>query len=186
MPARSSPTPDIARVAFTNVNPGSAANVTAALFDHSLHSAFVVASVTSCGGCDNSPTANANIAAQSAAIASFFDTGDGIIGLAGAGDPSAYAYVPETATNAGGNPPSSSYIQTAAGAALGIPAVNGDTAHNFFNEPGPGGLSSLYQVVERLGDPVTVPPSRSRWVEERLSAPARSRHYVSRGQSVGC
>lgn len=145
-------------VAFTNVDPSVAANVTASLFDHSLYSAFVVASVTSCGGCDNSPAAIANITAQSAAIAAFFNAGGGIIGLAGAGDPSAYAYVPESATNAGGNPPSSGYVQTAAGLTLGIPAVNGDTTHNFFNEPGTGGLSSLYKVVERLGDSVTGTP----------------------------
>lgn len=145
-------------VTFVNVDPSNAANVTAALFDHALYSAFVVASVTSCGGCDNSPAAIANIAAQSAAIASFFNAGGGIIGLAGAGDPNAYAYVPESATNAGGNPPRTGYVQTAAGALLGIPAVNGDTTHNFFNEPGTGGLSSLYQVVERLGDPLTGTP----------------------------
>jgi len=102
----------------------------------------VVASATSCGGCDNTPAAIANITAQSAAIASFFNAGGGIIGLAGANDPNAYAYVPQSATNAGGAPPSSGYLQTADGATLGIPAVNGDTTHNFFNEPGVGGLSS--------------------------------------------
>ena len=36
--------------------------------------------------------------------------------------------------------------------------MNGDTTHNCFNEPGSGGLSSLYQVVERLGDRVTGTP----------------------------
>ena len=66
-------------ISFVNVDPSNAANVTAALFDHSLYSAFVVASVTSCGGCDNSPAAIANIAAQSAAIASFFNAGGGIV-----------------------------------------------------------------------------------------------------------
>jgi hypothetical protein len=145
-------------VTFTNVNPAVGANVTASLFNHSVYSAFVVASATSCGGCDNTPAAIANITAQSAAIASFFNAGGGIIGLAGAGDPNAYAYVPQSATNAGGSPPSSGFVQTADGATLGIPAVNGDTTHNFFNEPGTGGLSSAYKVVERLNNALTGTP----------------------------
>ena len=145
-------------VSFVNVDPSAAGNVTASLFDPTKYSAFVVASATSCGGCDNSPTDVANIATQSAAIASFFNAGGGIIGLAGANDPNAYAYVPDSATNAGGNPPSSGYVSTAQGTALGILATNGDTTHNFFNEPGTGGLSSAYVVTERLGDPNTGTP----------------------------
>jgi PEP-CTERM motif-containing protein len=145
-------------VTFTNVNPSVAANVTDALFDPSLYSAFIVASVTSCGGCDNTPAAIDNIAAHNGAIATFFNAGGGIVGLAGAQDTTAYSYVPESATNAGGNPPSTGYIQTAQGATLGLPAVNGDTTHNFFNEPGTGGLSAAYVVVERLGDAVTGTP----------------------------
>jgi hypothetical protein len=139
-------------IPFTNVNPSSAASITDSLFDHSVYSAFIVASVTSCGGCDNTPADIANIALHNTAIASFFNAGGGIIGLAGALDPNAYAYVPESATNAGGSPPSTGYVQTAQGAALGLPAVNGDTTHNFFNEPGTGGLSSAYVVTERLFD----------------------------------
>lgn len=141
---------------FDNVDPSSPIDPT--VFDHSRYSAFIVASVTSCGGCDNTPADIDNISAQSAAIASFFNAGGGIMGLAGADDPTAYAYVPESATNAGGNPPSTGYVTTAEGLALGIPAVNGDTTHNFFNEPGTGGLSALYVVTERLGDPVTGTP----------------------------
>lgn len=141
---------------FVNVDPSGP--ISASVFDHSLYSAFIVASVTSCGGCDNTPADIDNITAQSAAIASFFNAGGGIMGLAGANDPTAYAYVPESATNAGGSPPSFGYVTTAEGLALGIPAVNGDTTHNFFNEPGTGGLSPLYVVTERLGDPVTGTP----------------------------
>jgi hypothetical protein len=134
-------------------------HLTAADFNHSLYSAFVVASVTTCGGCDNPVGTGATLAANfSTAIATFFNAGGGIYGLAGATDPSAYAYVPESATNAGGNPPSTGYVTTAAGVALGVPAVNGDTTHNFFNEPGTGGLSSLYQVTERLGSATTGTP----------------------------
>jgi hypothetical protein len=145
-------------VTYTNVDPSNAANITDSLFDHTIYSAFVVASATSCGGCDNSPTSIANIAAHSSAIATFFNDGGGIYGLAGANDPNAYAYVPESATNPGGNPPSTGYVTTIAGINFGIPAVNGDTTHNFFNEPGTGGLSPLYSVTERLGDSVTGTP----------------------------
>lgn len=145
-------------IPFTNVNPSIAANVTASLFNHSVYSAFVVASATSCGGCDNQPISFTNITAQSAAIASFFNVGGGIIGLSAGGNASAYAYVPQAATSAGGSPPSSGFVQTASGALLGITPVNGDPTHNFFSEPGTGGLSSAYTVVERLTDPSTGTP----------------------------
>lgn len=145
-------------ISYVNIDPSSASNVTAGLFDPTKYSAFAVASDESCGGCDNSDAAVANIAKQSAAIASFFNAGGGILGLAGAEDLSFYSFVPEAASNAGGSPPSSGYTQTAAGATLGLPAVNGDPTHNFFNEPGTGGLSGAYLVTERLGDPSTGTP----------------------------
>jgi len=145
-------------IPFTNVDPNNAAAVTDSLFNHLIYSAFAVASQSSCGGCDNSPSGPANLAAHETAIQSFFNSGGGILALAGAADPNAYSYVPESATNAGGSPPVSGYVQTAFGATLGIPAVNGDPTHNFFNEPGTGGLSAAYGVVERLGDPVTGTP----------------------------
>ena len=107
--------------------------------------------MTSCGGSDNTPAfiAALSAAADKAAINSFFTAG-GIVGLAGAADPNAYAYVPAAASNPGGFPPESGYVQTAAGAALGLPAVNGNPTHNFFSEPGTGGLSPSYVVTERL------------------------------------
>ena len=143
-------------VPFVNVNPSAA--FSDSVFDTKLYSAFAVASVTSCGGCDNTPADIANIASHSAAIASFFNAGGGIYGLAGARDAAAYAYVPESATNAGGSPPSFGYVTTADGVLLGVPAVNGDTTHNFFNEPGTGGLSPAYVVTERLGSATTGTP----------------------------
>ena len=51
-----------------------------------------------------------------------------------------------------GSPPSTGYFQTADGLAAGIDAVNGDATHNFFFEPGTGGVSSAYKVFERLKD----------------------------------
>lgn len=144
-------------ISFTNVNPSG--SITDALFNAATYSAFVVASEQSCGGCDNTPGDIANIATHSTAIQAFFNAGGGIYGMAGASDPNAYAYVPETASNPGGSPSSTGHVQTAAGVTLGIPAVNGDFTHNFFALPGSAGLSSLYQVVETQGvdgSPLTV------------------------------
>ena len=73
-------------------------------------------------------------------------------------DANAYDYVPTAATNPGGNPPTSGYLQTAFGATLGLPAVNGNTTHNFFSEPGTGGLSASYGVTERLLNATTGTP----------------------------
>lgn len=137
-------------IPFFNVDPSVAGNITDSLFDSTKYSAMAVASNVNCGGCDNSDAALANIADHSSAIASFFNDGAGILGFAGASDLNAYAYVPEAASNAGGYPPSTGYVQTSAGAALGLPAVNGDATHNFFSEPGTSGLSSAYVVTERL------------------------------------
>ena len=139
-------------VPFTNIS--TAAAIVPSLFDSTKFSAMAVASITSCGGCDNTPTFVETLhagAGNQAAINTFFNNGAGILSLAGALDAMAYDYVPTAATNAGGNPPSTGYIQTAAGVALGLPAVNGNPTHNFFSTPGTGGLSASYVVTETLG-----------------------------------
>jgi hypothetical protein len=133
-------------ITFTNK---TVLGVTAADFNHALYSAFAVASVTSCGGCDNPIGTGTILAGFSSAIAGFVTAGGGIYGLAGATDAAAYAYVPTSASNPGGFPASTGHVTTADGLLLGIPAVNGDSTHNFFNEPGTGGLSPLYRVTER-------------------------------------
>jgi hypothetical protein len=160
---------------FVNVDP-TAANLAgpagAALFDHTKYSAFIVASVMTCGGCDNPVGTGTILATQELAIINFFNAGGGIIGLSGATDPAAYAYVPDSATNAGGSPPSTGYVQTADGALLGIPAVNGDSTHNFFSNPGTLGLSSAYVVTERLG-------SATQW-HDHLPPWGRSEHLPYR------
>jgi hypothetical protein len=145
-------------IPFTNIS--TAAAILPTLFDPTKFSAMAVASITSCGGCDNTPgfVAQLSTAANQAAINSFFNAGAGILGLAGAADANAYAYVPTAATNAGGSPPSNGYVQTAAGAAFGLPATNGNPTHNFFSEPGTGGLSSSYSVTERLLNATTGTP----------------------------
>lgn len=131
-------------ISFVNVDPNTASNVTDALFDHSLYSAFIVASDTTCGGCDNSAAGEANIAAHTTAINNFLNAGGGIVGLAGASSASYYAFVPQTASSVGGAP-STGYTATGL---FGINAVNGDPTHNLFWDPGTHGESSFYQVAE--------------------------------------
>ncbi len=136
-----------------NVVSTAVGGVSAASFDNSLYSAFVVASVTTCGGCDNPVGTGSALAAYSAAIASFFNNGGGILGETVASDGSGYSYVPETATS---SPifDTTGFVATANGLAdLGAPfqAVNGDQTHNTFSDPGTGGTSSAYKVAERLG-----------------------------------
>ena len=148
-------------IAFTNINPNTPGAVTASLFNNSVYSAFIVASDFTCGGCDNSPTGEAAIAAQSAAIDSFLNGGGGIVGLAGADSSGYYDFVPQAATSVGGAP-STGYSQTAVGATLGIPAVNGDFTHNLFFNPGTNGESAFYQIAElnqTTGNGVVLPPA---------------------------
>ena len=126
--------------------------VTAASFDITKYSAFVVASVSTCGGCDNPVGTGAMLAAFSGAIASFFNAGGGILGETAATDPTGFSYVPEAATSA---PLSAStgFVATANGLAdlpAGFTAVNGDPTHNTFSEPGTGGTSGVYKVAERF------------------------------------
>lgn len=132
---------------FVAVNPNNAGNVKDSLFNHSVYSAFMVASDESCGGCDNDTTSSANIAAHSAAIGDFLNAGGGIVAFAGADNPDYYSFLPTTASSVGGAP-SDGYSQTSVGASLGIPAVNGDATHNLFWNPGTHGTSSAYQVAE--------------------------------------
>src|SRR5438477_278566 len=55
-------------VAHTNIDPFTASNVTDALFDPTVYSAMAVASDLTCGGCDLTVSAEANISAHAAAI----------------------------------------------------------------------------------------------------------------------
>jgi hypothetical protein len=119
--------------------------ITAADFDNSLYGSFAVASVTGCGGCDNPAGSGLVLAGFSAAIASFFNAGGGILGMTGDGDPNAFAYVPESGGTISAIGDISGFVATAAGTA-GIPgfaAVNGDQTHNVFS-----GFAAAYQVAE--------------------------------------
>lgn len=137
-------------VAHTNVTVGA---VTAGMFDHTKYSAFVVASVTTCGGCDNPVGSGTAIAAFASSIDTFFNNGGGILGLAGASDAAAYAYVPDAAGNPTPIFSSSGFVATPNGTAdiPGFFAVNGDETHNQFDAPGTGGVSAAYKVAETFG-----------------------------------
>lgn len=134
-------------IPFTNVDPNVGVPA-ASNFDVTKFSAMVVASDTTCGGCDNDSTSSTNLAGAKTAIAAFFDAGGGIIAQAGASNTSYYSFLPASANNPGTVDCSTCFTQTAAGAAAGLPAVNGDFPHNFFAFPGTGGVSAAYQVFE--------------------------------------
>lgn len=133
-------------ISWVNVNPSSA--ISASVFDPTKYSAIAVASDQSCGGCDNNSTGSANLAAQSGAIASFFNAGGGIVALAGASNTGYYSFLPSAATNPGVISCETCFSQTAAGLLVGIPAVNGDFPHNVFGFPGSPGMDPLWQVAE--------------------------------------
>lgn len=148
-------------IAFTKVDPDTAANITDAMFNHATYSAMAVASDSSCGGCDNDTTGEANLASHITAIGTFLNAGGGIFAFAGANSPGYYAFLPQTPSSVGGAP-SSGYSQTSAGATYGIPAVNGDPTHNLFYNPGTGGESAAFQIAEinaTAGNGTILPPA---------------------------
>lgn len=131
-----------AGISYVNFAPSA---VTAGMFNHSVYSAFVVASVSTCGGCDNPVGTGAHLATFESSIASFYNAGGGIVGLTGANDPTAFSYVPESGGVTTAIFSSSGFVATPAGTA-GIPgfgAVNGDQTHNTFS-----GFASFYHVAE--------------------------------------
>jgi hypothetical protein len=132
-------------IPFVAVAPSA---VTAGMFDHSLYSAFAVASVTSCGGCDNPSGTGTLLATFETSIAKFFDAGGGIVGLTGADDPNAFAYVPEAGGTTTPIFSSSGFVSTPAGTTSipGFTAVNGDETHNTFAD-----FASFYTVAETFG-----------------------------------
>jgi hypothetical protein len=134
----------------------SAAGVPGASFDPTVYSAFVVASHVSCGGCSNDTPMMTALAARKADIATFFNGGGGIAAFSGASIAATYYnFLPQSAAGFG-SPPSSPYF-AAVPPCFGtvITPVNGDPTHNFFPEPGTGGVSSLYCVAERFGNATT-------------------------------
>jgi len=129
--------------------------VTAADFNPSLYSAFAVASSTTCGGCDNPPGTGAALAAFASQIATFFDAGGGILGLTGGttAATTGFSYVPDAA----GGPfitSISGFVETPAGTAAGLIAVNGDETHNIFTTD--AGYTVAETSTDNGGAPVTI------------------------------
>ncbi len=148
-------------IAYTNVDPDTAANITDGMFSTATYSAIAVASDSGCGGCDNDTTGETNIASHTAAIGAFLNAGGGIMAFAGATSTNYYAFIPQTPSSVGGAP-SSGYTATTVGTSLGIPAVNGDATHNLFYNPGSGGESTAWQIAEinaTTGNGTIMPPA---------------------------
>ena len=146
-------------IPFTNVDP-NAGPINTSSFDANRFSAFIVASDTTVGGGDNDSTSSANLStpAVKSAIASFFNSGGGIVGLAGATNTHYYDFLPASASSPGTVTNPNGFTQTPAGAALKLPAVNGDFPHNFFSFPGTGGVDPHWIVTETYTGDSSVGP----------------------------
>lgn len=134
---------------FVKIAPSA---VTAASFDFTKYSAFAVASVSSCGGCDNPVGTGTKLSAFSTAIAAFVTAGGGIVGLTSASDTAGYSYIPSSTGATTAIFSSSGFVATGdASLIAGFSAVNGDQTHNQFSAPGTSGVSSSYKVLETFG-----------------------------------
>jgi len=135
------------------VTPGA---VTAGMFNHSVYSAFAVASVSTCGGCDNPVGTGTHLATFASSIDAFFAAGGGILGMTAATDPNGFAYVPKTGGTLTPITAVNGFVATPTGIA-GIPgfvAVNGDETHNNFV-----GFDPFYKVAEVFDPSGTMPPT---------------------------
>lgn len=126
--------------AVTTVDPDNAAALAATKFTNAsgkpLFSAIIVASDSSCGGCDNDATGEANINARKADIKTFFNHGGGILALSGGINRSTYYdFVP--LSGVGGAAVTRPFTVTPAGTALGITTdmANCCATHNSFTVP---------------------------------------------------
>jgi hypothetical protein len=124
-------------IPFTVVDPSSAAFPTTPL-SVANWSAIIIASDSTCGGCDNDTADIAAINARTAELQAFFSAGGGLLYLAGAGNRATYyASVPIPATGVAVAAP---FTVQPAGAALGLTSadVNCCATHNSFALPAPG------------------------------------------------
>ncbi|MGI8988155.1 MAG: beta strand repeat-containing protein, partial [Bryobacteraceae bacterium] len=141
-------------VPFVRVDP-SVGIPDPALFDTAKYSAIGVASDKSCGPCDNDNTSSVNLAAAKASFQAFVSAGGGIFAFAAAGSNTYYNFLPKPVVkfNFFQN---SGFQATSVGTQLGIPATNGDYAHDTFPQPGTGGLDPEWEVVETYTGSVPV------------------------------
>jgi hypothetical protein len=128
-----------AGVAFplTVVNPTSPAFATTVISTANF-SAVVIASDSTCGGCDNTVASITAINARSAELQAFFSAGGGILYNAGASNRATYyASVPIPATGVAVSPP---FTIQPPGATLGMLVADANccATHNSFAIPSPG------------------------------------------------
>jgi hypothetical protein len=119
------------------IAPSSAAFATTPI-NVATYSAVVIASDSTCGGCDNNTASITAINARTADLQAFFSAGGGLLYLAGAGNRATYYNsVPIPAAAAAVSPP---FTVTPAGAALGITTADANccATHNSFSLPGSG------------------------------------------------
>jgi exosortase sorting signal-containing protein len=132
---------------FTVVDPSSPAFATTPISTANW-SAIVIASDSSCGGCDNDSADITAINARTAAIQAFFSAGGGLLYFAGAGNRATYyssVPIPAAAVAVAGP-----FTVTSVGTALGLTGtdVNCCATHNSFSLPAAG---SALQVAETDG-----------------------------------
>ncbi len=130
--------------AFTVVDPSTPAFATTPLSTANW-SAIIIASDSTCGGCDNNPADTTAINARTAEIQAFFTAGGGLLYLAGAENRTTfYASVPIPATGVAVSAP---FTVTPVGAGLGLTTADANccATHNSFTLPAPG---SALQVAE--------------------------------------
>ncbi len=128
----------------TVVDPTSPAFVTTPISTANW-SAIIIASDSTCGGCDNDAADIAAINARTAEIQAFFTAGGGLVYLAGAENRATYyASVPIPATAVAVAAP---FTITPVGAGLGLTDADANccATHNSFSLPPPG---SALQVAE--------------------------------------
>jgi hypothetical protein len=131
-------------IPFTVVDPTSPAFATTPISTANW-SAIIIASDSSCGGCDNTTADITAINARTSEIQAFFSAGGGLLYLAGADNRATYySSVPVPAT---GVAVSSPFTVTSVGTSLGLTSADANccATHNSFTLPAAG--SSL-QVVE--------------------------------------
>jgi hypothetical protein len=138
----------VANTDYVVVDPTTSA-WTSATLNTSSYSAILFASHITCGGCDNTDAAVTAINARSSDISTFFNSGGGLVYLAGAGSATYYNSVPTSVavtsigTTPGDtegclpNPGPGCYQLTALGTAIGLTDDDADCCftHNSFSLP---------------------------------------------------
>jgi len=138
-----------AAIPYTVVDPTSPAFATTPI-NVATFSAIIIASDSSCGGCDNDAADIAAIQARVSEIQAFFTAGRGLLYLAGASDRGTYyGTVPIPTTGVAVSAP---FTVQAPGAALGLTDadVNCCATHNSFNIP-PAGSALVVAETDSAG-----------------------------------